>query len=132
MRSKTSATLMLVLTFLLGCVAGSIGNHLYETHIKNTAARPGVRPAPRDIVEEMGRDLNLSTDQKEKLKGIVQQSREHYRALSTQFRPQYDVIRNETNQQIRQILNEEQKARFEKTIKEMDERHKGRERPPRP
>ena len=123
---------MLVLTFLLGCVTGSIGYHLYETRIKSAAARPAYRPAPRDIVEEMGRDLNLSADQKEKLQAIVRQSRERYRALSTQFRPQYDVIRNETNQQIRQILNEEQKARFEKTIKEMDERHKGRDRAPRP
>jgi len=131
MRSKTSATLMLVLTFLLGCVAGSIANHLYQSRIKNTPTKQGFRPAPRDIVEDMGRDLNLSADQKDKLKEIVQQSRERYRALSTQFRPQYDVIRNETNQQIRQILNEEQKARFEKTIKEMDERHKNRDRPPR-
>ncbi len=132
MRSKTSATLMLVLTFVLGCVAGSIGDHLYQTRIKNTSTKQGSRPAPRDIVEDMGRDLKLSADQKEKLKGIVQQSRERYRALSAQFRPQYDIIRNETNQQIRQILSEEQKARFEKTIKEMDERHKNRDRPPRP
>ncbi len=128
MRSKTSATLMLVLTFLLGGIAGAISDHLYETRIRNAAARPPGRPGPRDVVEEMGKDLKLSVDQKEKLKGIVQQSRERYRTLSVQFRPQYDVIRNETNQQIRQILTDEQKTHFEAIVKDIDEHHKARER----
>ena len=132
MRSKTSATLMLVLTFVLGGVAGAISEHLYETRIKNIGARPPGRIGPHDIVEDMAKDLKLSPDQKEKLKGIIQQSRERYRTLSVQFRPQYDVIRNETNQEIRKILTDEQKTRFEMIVKDLEERHKTRERRPGP
>jgi Spy/CpxP family protein refolding chaperone len=132
MRSKTSATLMLVLTFGLGVVAGAVSNHLYETRFKPAGPRPGARSAPPDIAEELGQGLNLNADQKNKLKEIIQQSRERYRTMSQQFRPQYDAVRDETRQQIRQILTEEQKARFEKIINEMDERHKGRERRPGP
>ncbi len=132
MRSKTSATLMLVLTFVLGGVAGAISEHLYETRIRNAPGRPQGRLGPRDIVEDMAKDLKLSPDQKDKLKGIVNQSRERYRALSVQFRPQYDTIRNETNQQIRQILTEDQKTRFDAIVKDVDERHKARERRPGP
>lgn len=132
MRSKTSASLMLVLTFLLGAVAGAIALHLYQSHFKNLDGRQAGHQGPHDIVEEMGRNLKLNPDQKDKLKIIIQQSRERYRALSTQFRPQYDVIRNETNEQIRKILTEEQKATFERTIKEMEERRKSRDRSQRP
>jgi Spy/CpxP family protein refolding chaperone len=132
MRSKTSATLMLVLTFGLGVVAGVVSKHLYETRFKAAGSRPGARSAPPDIAEELGQGLNLNADQKNKLKEIIHQSRERYRAMSQQFRPQYDAVRDETRQQIRQILTEEQKARFEKIINEMDERHKGRERRPGP
>jgi hypothetical protein len=119
---------MLVLTFALGVVAGVVSGHLYETRLKPAGPRPGPRMAPPDIVEEFSQGLSLNTDQKTRLKQIVDQSRERYRALSLQFRPQYDAIRDETRQEIRQILTEDQKARFEKIIHEMDERHKGRDR----
>jgi len=117
---------MLVLTFALGAVAGAVSSHLYETRFKPAGPRPGARSAPPDIVEELGQGLSLNADQKGKLKQIIDQSRERYRALSVQFRPQYDAIRDETRQEIRQLLTEDQKARFEKIIREMDERHKGR------
>jgi len=132
MRSKTSATLMLVLTFVLGGIAGAISEHLFDTRFKSAAARPPGRFGPRDIVEDMSKDLKLNPEQKEKLKGIVQQSRERYRALSVQFRPQYNTIRNETNQEIRQILTDEQRSRFDAIVKDVDERHKTRERGPGP
>jgi Spy/CpxP family protein refolding chaperone len=123
---------MLVLTFALGAVAGVVSNHLYDTRFRPSGPRPGARSAPPDIVEELGRGLSLNADQKNKLKEIIHESRERYRALSLQFRPQYDALRDETRQQIRQILTEEQKSRFEKIINEMDERHKGRDRRPGP
>ncbi len=132
MRSKTSATLMLVLTFVLGGIAGAISDHLYQTRIGASLPKPPGRLGPHDIVEDMAKDLKLTPDQKEKLKVIIQQSRDRYRALSVQFRPQYDVIRNETNEQIRQILTDEQKARFETIVKDLSERHKARERRPGP
>jgi Spy/CpxP family protein refolding chaperone len=122
MRSKTSATLMLVLTFALGVVAGVVSGHLYETRLRLAGPRPGARSAPPDIVGELGQGLNLNADQKSKLKEIIDQSRERYRNLSIQFRPQYDAIRDQTRQEIRQILTEDQ------IIREMDERHKGRDR----
>jgi len=124
MKSKTSATLMLILTFILGGIAGAVAYSIYDTHVAAPARRAGARSAPHNIVEEMARGLSLDADQKEKLKVIISKSRERYRSLSVQFRPQYDVIRDETRNEIRQILTEEQKARFDKKVREIDERHK--------
>ncbi len=130
MKSKTSATLLLILTFLLGAVAGAVGYYLLATHMMVPGPRSAGRSSPHDIAEELATGLSLNAEQKEKLKEIIQQSRERYRALSAQFRPQYENLRNETRQQIRQILTEEQKARFEKHVQEIDQRHKNREHRP--
>jgi len=130
MKSRTSATLLLMLTFLLGAVAGSVGYYLLATHMMIPGPRSASRSSPHDIAEELAAGLSLNAEQKEKLKGIIHQSRERYRALSVQFRPQYESLRNDTRQQIRQILTEEQKARFEKIVQEIDQRHKNHEHRP--
>ena len=124
MKSKTSAALLIVLIFLLGAVAGAVGTYIVQTHVMAGGPRSINRSGPHDVAEELAQGLSLNSDQKEKLKTIIHQSRERYRALSLQVRPQYDTIRNETRQEIRQILTEEQKARFEKIVQDIDERHK--------
>ena len=75
----------------------------------------------------LAQNLSLDEKQKEILKGIVDQSRDRYRVLSAQFRPQYETIRNETRQQIRQILREDQRARFEDFLRDTEKRHKERD-----
>ncbi len=124
MKSKTSAGLLIVLIFLLGAVAGAVGTYLVQTHVLAVGPRSINHTGPHDVVEELAQALSLSADQEDKLKTIIHQSRERYRALSMQVRPQYDTIRSETRQEIRQILTDEQKARFEKIVQEIDERHK--------
>ena len=130
MKSKTSATLMLILTFLLGIVAGSVGYYLLAAHMMIPGPRSANRSSPHDIAAELATGLHLKAEQTEKLKDIIHQSRERYRALSVQFRPQYEALRSETRQQIRQILTEEQKARFEQIVKEIDQHRKNREHRP--
>jgi uncharacterized membrane protein len=121
MKSKTSASLLLVLTFLLGGVAGAVSYSLYQNHV---VAANSKYNNPRDIVNVLAQNLSLDAKQKDTLKGIIDQSRDRYRVLSAQFRPQYETIRNETRQQIRQILREDQRARFEDFLKDTDKRHK--------
>ncbi len=131
MKTKTSATLILVLTFLLGSIAGALAYHLYRGQTSEAARRVGARPGARDIVRDMSKDLDLDAAQQEQLKRIMEQSRGRYRALSEKVRPQFDVIRNETRREIRQILRDDQKVRFEQRLKEADQRHRNRQdRPP--
>lgn len=130
MKSKTSAAILILGTFLLGSVSGAVSFSLYRNYVNASTPKKASRPSgPHDICEELARGLNMDSAQKEKLAVIVNQSRDRYRALSKQFRPQYDAIRAETRQEMRQILHENQKARFEELIQEMDSRRSGR-RPP--
>lgn len=131
MRTRTSAALMLALTFLLGTVTGAVSLYIYRGHAAVAASRDPRPPGPRDIVEDMSRTLGLDAAQKQSLGQIIAQSRERYRTLSRQFRPQYDAIRDQSNQEIRAILRDDQKQKFEALIKEM-EANRHRARPQRP
>jgi hypothetical protein len=124
MKSKTSAALLLVAIFCLGCVAGGVAHFLYRASFASSAApRPRV-PNSHDIVEEMALQLNMDAQQKEQLRVIVQQSRDRYRALSRQFQPQYEKIRGETNEAIRGILRPDQRRQYDATLEKMDARHR--------
>ena len=126
MRTRTSATLMLLLTFLLGGLAGGLSYHLYRGRISRDSPRTGTRSAPRDIVKEMSKDLGLDAAQQDKLRDIIKASRERYRSLSERVRPEFDQIRNDSRTEIRQMLRDDQKARFEERLKEIDKRHRSR------
>jgi uncharacterized membrane protein len=124
MKSKTSAALLLIVTFLLGGITGAVSYSLYQNHVVGATSRPDTS---HDPVSELAKALSLDSKQKETLKNIMDRSRDRYRALSQQIRPQYEAIRNEGRQEIRQILRDDQKARFEDFLKDLDRRHKERE-----
>ena len=125
MKSKLSAALVLLFTFALGAIAGSVGYSLYQ---KRVAAKQMVGP-PRTshLADELAKGLDLDENQKEKLHEILKNSRQRYLELSKQFRPQYQALRSQTREEIRQILRDDQKTRFEEVMSQVDDRH----RPPK-
>jgi Spy/CpxP family protein refolding chaperone len=77
-------------------------------------------------VEEMAKGLNLDDAQKEKLRAIFAETRAKYQGLERQFRPQYQAIHAEADEAIRNILNDEQKKRFEQIVREEGSRRRPR------
>jgi Spy/CpxP family protein refolding chaperone len=124
MRSKTSASILLIAVFILGGITGAASYSLYRSRVEASGPRPGSHWSSHDIVKRFAQDLDLSAEQQEQLKIIIDQSRQRFGALRQQFRPQYEAIRRETDDKIRQILREDQKPKFEKIIREIDARHK--------
>ncbi|MGD0098868.1 MAG: hypothetical protein ABSC60_00825 [Acidobacteriota bacterium] len=118
MRSKLSIALLWILVFLLGGVAGAVSDYLYRGK-KPAAAAPAVPPKPQDIIDGIARELRLDNQQKESLKAIFDQSGQRYRALRQQYRPQWDTIRNDTDEQVRAMLHPDQKALFEDLLKKV-------------
>jgi Spy/CpxP family protein refolding chaperone len=130
MRSKTSATVILIATFALGCVAGGVAHSLYHNRISSEESRPPTQAGPQGITGVLGNYLELDSAQKEELKDIVARSRERFRALSQQFAPQYDSIRVDMRQQIRNLLRPAQQGKFEEFLRDLDKRRKERESHP--
>jgi hypothetical protein len=115
MKSKLSVILLGILVFLLGGIAGAVSRYIYCEHIK--ASVPKTIPRVEDVVERMAHILSLDAQQKIEMKVIIGESRNRYRELSQQFRPQYEKIVQESDNRIRALLRDDQKPLFEEFIK---------------
>jgi hypothetical protein len=127
MKSKLGITLSWIVVFLLGAVAGVVSHFLYQQRVKPTFVRPITPLKPGSIVDGMAHYLELDAQQKESLKSIFEESRQHYSALGQKYRPvrkemdeQYRAVRNETNEKIKQILRPDQRAKFEDFLKKVN------------
>lgn len=115
MKSKLGVILLGILVFLLGGVAGAVSRYLYCERVK--ASVPKTIPRVEDVVERMAGILKLDAQQKIEIKVIIGESRNRYRELSRQFRPQYEKIVQESDNRIRALLRDNQKPLFEEFIK---------------
>jgi protein CpxP len=126
---RTKFAGLLVLIFILGVVAGSLGYRLVEQ--KDTFAS-STRPSPGagrrgEAVEKFTRELNLTPDQVQRLNAIFAENEQKFSELHKSFKPQADAIRQEGRSKIRAMLTDEQKPKFEAILKNMDEEHRQRE-----
>jgi uncharacterized membrane protein len=118
MKSKLSVALLWIAVFLMGGIAGAVSHYLYQEHFK-AAVMPKAPPTPQDILDGMARELNLDAQQKETLENIFEQSRKRYFDLALQFRPHYEKIRNETDDQIKNMLRNDQRVRYEEFLRKV-------------
>lgn len=118
MKSRVGIALLWILVFVLGGVAGAVSHYLYREHTK-PARNAIVSVKPDDIINRMARDLKLDDEQVESLKSIFAQSRKKYRALHQQYQPQWEAIRNEADEQIKQMLNPSQRVEYEEFLKKV-------------
>ena len=116
MKSKLGIALSWILVFLLGAVAGAVSHSIYRERIEPAAVT--VTPPKREsIVDGMAREFKLDAQQKESLKSIFAQSIQRYRTLGQQYRPQWETIRKETDEQIKQMLRPDQRSKYEEFLK---------------
>jgi hypothetical protein len=115
MKSKLGVVLLGILVFLLGGIAGAVSRYLYCERVKASVSK--TIPRVEDVVERMAGILKLDTQQKIEIKVIIGESRNRYRELSRQFRPQYEKIVQESDNRIRALLRDNQKPLFEEFIK---------------
>ena len=115
MKSKLGVILLGILVFLLGGIAGAVSRYLYCERVK--ASVPKTIPRVEDVVERMAGILKLDAQQKIEIKVIIGESRNRYRELSRQFRPQYQEIVQESDNRIRALLRDDQKPLFEEFLK---------------
>lgn len=120
-----------VLTLLLGIFIGGSAVMFFEWH---AGIWPRRRSGPERFIQNLTRDLNLTPDQVEKIKVILDESNQKFRDFRRQLRPQFDELRKEGRGRIRQVLTPEQVTKFDEIMSRLDaRRRRGRgNRPPPP
>jgi Spy/CpxP family protein refolding chaperone len=113
-----------IVTFLLGIIVGGAGMCFYGWH---WGRWPG-HPPRRGFVTAMARELKLSAPQVTQLDQIMDESRQKYDAARERLEPEFDAIRRETDNRIRQILTPEQLVKFNEMVRRFEERRKAEPR----
>ena len=128
-QNNRKAILLVFAVFLLGIALGGVGTYaLVATRV--LAARPQPPTLGRDPRGTMARfthELGLNPDQQKQIEAIFNETRARYGALHERLDPEYEQVRQEGRQKIRQMLTEEQKPKFENLLHRIDEERRERQ-----
>lgn len=113
-RSKWQLRGAIIMVFVLGFVAGALALNLYRGWAR--------RPPRGDRFEQLSKRLQLSDDQKPKVKQIFGDSREQLSALRKESEPRVTEIQQQTDQRLKEVLSADQWQRFEQMRSEMRSR----------
>jgi len=104
------------LVFLLGIVIGGASIYYYGWYTGHWH-----RGFDRTrVVNHLKSELNLSDTQVQQLTVIMDEGSKNYQALQRQVAPQFDAVRQETRDKVRQILTPEQRVKFEELVRRID------------
>lgn len=119
------AALWIGVVFLLGAaLGGMIGYGFAHRPVSAASAQEpeAVRRAQR--VEQLTRELSLTSAQAQQLDAIIMQRRAESKAIHDQSDAQVDKVRQQARDEIRAMLTPEQKPKFEEFLKRLDEKRK--------
>ena len=119
----------LLLVFVLGILAGSLGTEFYLKH-RLAPLMKDPRAKKAFIMNKLSKELNLSSDQQSKIEPIVEQMLEKRREYYLKNRPQVKTIFDQGFAQISEELNEDQKKRLD-GLREKFRRRRGERDPKR-
>jgi Spy/CpxP family protein refolding chaperone len=129
-QSSRKAVLLVLLLFVLGIALGSVGTYLVTTRVQ--AARPVATLVhnPAHTMAMYTRDLNLDADQQTQIQAILNDMRAGYASLHEKLDPEYERVRQQGRDRIRQILTPEQRPKFEDLLRQIDEDRRKRQTNP--
>jgi len=114
------AYIYFALTFVLGVIVGGASIYYYAWSTGHWH-RPFNR---QSFVQHVKSELNLSDTQVPQLQQILEGSTGKFGATQQQCDAQLNSIRQETRNQIRQILTPEQSQKFDELVRRWDERRR--------
>jgi Spy/CpxP family protein refolding chaperone len=128
-KGSRKAFLLVSVLFVLGIALGSVGTYLVTMRVQ--AARPQVTAVRSPGHMAMfTRDLNLNADQQSQVQAILSDMRARYSDLHSKLDPEYEQVRQQGREQIRQLLTPEQRPKFEELLRQIDEDRRKRQTNP--
>ncbi len=125
-KGSRKAVLLVFLVFVLGIALGAVGTYVVTTRVQ--AARPQTAAHnPANTMAMFTRDLNLTADQQKQIQAILNDTRARYAEMHDKFDPEYERVRHEGRERIRQLLTPEQQPKFEDLLRRMDEDRRRRQ-----
>jgi hypothetical protein len=116
-RFNFSIVVYLFLVFLSGVLLGSVGYGLYNA--RSVSASLKTNPCTADAVrrryiDDMEGRLKLRPEQVQKLSAILEETHHQFKALREKYKPEVRLIQAGQVERIRLILDDKQRAEYEK------------------
>lgn len=122
----------IVFSFIVVFAAGVIGGILFEKNVlgkepkRITRSRSSVR---FPTLDKMALELELTAEQQEQIREIFKNNEERLKTLKNQIHEQFSSMRTKLKNEIDNVLNEEQRSKFEAMIeKYLSQRRKDMEK----
>jgi Spy/CpxP family protein refolding chaperone len=123
--ANRKALALIVLVFVLGIALGAVGHSLADRRVLGARTQPPAflqpRPNPPRAVARLTSELKLAPDQQKQIGDILADMQHRYDAVHDQMNPEFQQIREQGHDQIRQVLTPEQRPKFEDFLKRVDE-----------
>lgn len=111
-----------ILVFVLGCAAGSLGSSIYFSHRLEVMLRHGSATYVEMLERRTTRGLNLDANQKEKIHALFMDNLEQRKKVQAQIQPQIKALNMQTRREIRALLRPEQLETFRNNLQQMRQR----------
>jgi Spy/CpxP family protein refolding chaperone len=111
----------LAVGFAGGLLAGVLAMHPKCFHRGGMGPGPG-HGGPQKLVRMLDRKLGLTGEQKEAVEGIFAAQGVKLKALHDESFPKFEALRRATDEQVRAVLTDEQKVKYDALKKKWDER----------
>lgn len=114
------AVVLLLLVLVLGIALGAVGMTVVNRRVYG-ARLHGSAPNPARPVTRLTQDLNLTPDQVKQVSTILGDMQTKYDGIRQQMSPQFEQVRQQGREQIRELLTSEQQPKFDDFLKRVDE-----------
>ena len=119
--------LVLVVVFVLGGITGgAFTGGVIAGFFRGMSHAE--RNAPRDKMEKLRRDLNLTDDQVKSVSAVLDETKNEYKALRTEMKPRFEEPRQKARAKIRALLSAEQQQKFDTFVAQQDAQREGEQR----
>ncbi|HJQ68188.1 MAG TPA: hypothetical protein VKA70_04415 [Blastocatellia bacterium] len=127
--SQTKARVIVLSIFVIGFAAGALSMNLYE-RFSSKGPSPDIPPhGPTYLLTKMDNKLDLSDDQKESIRTILEDTNEKYIEIRRdlqprvkEYEPRFDAVRQQSRDRIRAVLKPNQLPKYEEMVQESDRR----------
>lgn len=132
MTNRTKAGLWLLVVFMLGSLFGASLSYLWQQGAyaaldqkrQEQSSKSKDREKTEKVLERLSERLQLGTGQEAQVEGILLETRDLYRAEYKASKKEKRKIREQTLNNIRQLLRPEQRQEFDEYIEERREEYR--------
>jgi Spy/CpxP family protein refolding chaperone len=124
MMKRWTIAVYVALIFLSGVMVGAFAHRLYT--VNTVSANPLRSPEEyrKRYIAEMQSRLKLRHDQVVQLNTFLDETRARLREVHDRYRPEMDAIRHEQNGKIKAMLDQQQRAEYDKILSERERNQK--------